>query len=83
MQRIVRGFPQGTVIGPILFLIMVDDIRNNAYNVNENNEGENVENVENIKAFADDSKVFGRINNVEGVEIELWRGKTLIIWKLI
>ena len=37
----------------------------------------------NIKTFADDSKVFGRINNVEGVEIEFWRGETLIIWKLI
>ena len=46
VQRIVRGVPQGTVIGPILFLIMVDDIGNSAYNVNENSGGKNVENVE-------------------------------------
>ena len=46
VQRVVRGVPQGTVIGPILFLIMVDNIRNSAYNVNENSGVKNVENVE-------------------------------------
>ena len=48
-DSVLSGVPQGTVLGPVLFLVLISDISNN---VNSN-----------ITSFADDTKVFATINN--------------------
>ena len=51
-QPITSGVPQGSVLGPILFLLIIDTI------------GEIDENIT-IACFADDSKLFYQINNID------------------
>jgi hypothetical protein len=49
--NVISGVPQGTILGPILFLIYINDI---------------VDSVKtNIKLFADDAKIFTKINSIE------------------
>ena len=45
--NVTRGVPQGSVLGPILFLIFINDLP--------------LEIVSPLSLFADDSKVFSRI----------------------
>jgi ribonuclease P/MRP protein subunit RPP40 len=49
VSTVISGVPQGSVIGPLLFLIYVDDIDSVVSN--------------SVKKFADDTKLYGRIGN--------------------
>ena len=50
-SQVTSGVPQGTVLGPILFLIYVNDIPNVV--------------TSSIKLFADDTKIYRELNNVD------------------
>ena len=54
MEPVISGVPQGSVIGPLLFLILMSDI------------GEGVVSSL-VTSFADDSRVFGSIADREDV----------------
>ncbi len=48
-RKVTSGIPQGSVLGPILFLIYINDLPDEMTNC--------------IKLFADDSKLFSSVNN--------------------
>jgi len=50
-ESIISGVPQGSVLGPLLFLIYINDLTQNIS--------------ANIKLFADDSSLFIKVSNVE------------------
>ena len=54
-EKIVSGVPQGSVLGPVLFLLIIDSIGDLDANLT-------------ISCFADDSKLFYSINNLEDAE---------------
>lgn len=53
-KQVTSGVPQGSVLGPVLFLIFINDLEDGITNW--------------ILKFADDTKMFGRINNTQDVE---------------
>ena len=48
--KVTSGIPQGSVLGPILFLIFINDLPDVIVSC--------------MKLFADDAKIFGRVNSV-------------------
>ena len=48
--NVTAGVPQGSILGPLLFLFYVDDLRNNLSL--------------NCKLFADDTSLFSVVNNI-------------------
>jgi ribonucleases P/MRP protein subunit RPP40 len=64
--KVVSGVPQGSVLGPLLFVIYINDFENNLVNK--------------LLKFADDSKIFGEVSSeefVEGLRLDL---KQLCSW---
>ena len=54
-KPVASGVPQGSVLGPVLFLIYVNDLEEDVSNW--------------LLKFADDTKLFGKINNSLDAEI--------------
>ena len=49
-KKVISGIPQGTALGPILFVFFINDMREEVkYNV--------------CKLFADDCKLYGRVGD--------------------
>ena len=48
-KSVLSGVPQGSVLGPLLFLIYIDDLDDNI--------------TSNVLKFADETKVFRNVNN--------------------
>jgi len=53
-QKVTCGVPQGSVLGPVLFLIYINDLDDSMFNW--------------ILKFADDTKMFGKINDSQDAE---------------
>ena len=63
---VISGVPQGTVLGPLLFLIYINDI---VHNLNSK-----------IKLFADDAVLYSEVSNVHDVSLFQQDLDTLSCW---
>lgn len=52
--KVTSGIPQGSVLGPILFLVFINDLPDTI--------------IACMKLFADDAKIFGRVNTIRQAE---------------
>ena len=65
-QEVISGVPQGSVLGPLLFLIFINDIDEQV--------------LSRLKKFADDTKLYREINSVKDSEILQDDIKRLVGW---
>ena len=56
LRSVLSGVPQGSVLGPLLFLIYINDLDNNI--------------TSSVLKFADDTKVFRKVNNDGGKHLQ-------------
>jgi len=63
---ILSGVPQGSVLGPILFVLYINDIDDT---INSK-----------ILKFADDTKIYNRVDSVEGIERMRADLRNLVVW---
>jgi len=66
LKEVLSGVPQGSVLGPILFLLFVNDLPEWIKN--------------NMKMFADDSKVWRRIKTMADGDVLQEDLNTLVDW---
>ena len=52
-QKVTSGVPQGSVLGPLLFIVFINDMDPKVLN--------------RLLKFADDTKVLGKVNNEEQI----------------
>ena len=57
VRRVTSGVPQGSVLGPVLFLVYVNDMPNEIHNI--------------IKLFADDTKLYSTQNSETPLQTDL------------
>ena len=67
-QRVTSGVPQGSVLGPVLFLIYINDLEDGVTNW--------------ILKFADDTKMFGKVNNQREADIMQKDIDRLVQWSV-
>ena len=65
-SKVTSGVPQGTILGPLLFLVFINDITENIHSQ--------------IRLFADDCLVYKEIANISDTEILQKDLNTLISW---
>ena len=66
-EQIYSGVPQGSVLGPLLFLIYINDLTDGI--------------ISNIKLFADDSSLFARVDSIEQTQNQLLKDlNTITLW---
>ena len=53
--QVSSGIPQGSILGPVLFLIYINDLPDTIHNI--------------LKLFADDAKLFGKVNTIDEANI--------------
>ena len=56
-EQVYAGVPQGSVLGPLLFLIYINDLTDGI--------------ISNIKLFADDSSLFARVQDIDNTHNQL------------
>ncbi len=65
-ENVISGIPQGSILGPVLFLLYINDMPGKTTN--------------NCKLFADDSKLYGVANTVEDCKLIQQDLNNLSVW---
>ena len=68
-ENVISGIPQGTVLGPLLFVIYINDLTNDLTSM--------------TKLFADDTKVYREVNNAEESKLLQNDVETLTTWSRV
>ena len=68
--EVLSGVPQGTVLGPLLFLVLLSDI---SEDINQSN----------LVSFADDTRIFKQIDDVDNCSVLQRDLETIYTWASI
>ena len=66
VEHVTSGIPQGSVLGPILFVIFINDLPDAIQCC--------------IKLFADDSKIYRRVTNNDHIQMLQASLNNVILW---